>query len=135
MRAFFTVILVISTIAAFAFGWGVTIHRMIARIAIDRLSGASSAYFGPIENEMVLYSAYLDEHRTEPNAHFMEIDCYGRYPFSDLPRDLNAAIAKYGESIVMAHGLIWTTDHLWPDSSGKAELYSSNGDLESVLSH
>lgn len=106
IRELLALLLLVCLFAVLTLGWGFNVHRMITRVAINRLPPESLSYFEPITNEVIRYSTYPDEHRTEPNAHFMEIDFYGNYPFSAFPYSFKEAVKKYGETTVISHGWV-----------------------------
>ncbi len=69
---------------------------------------------------MVLYkpnAEFLSEHAIDPDKrryaipeegprHYIDIDHYGKYPFEDLPRKWEDAIAKYGEQTINENGIV-----------------------------
>lgn len=97
-----------------ASAWGFYAHRLINRSAV---------YLLPPEM-MVLYKPnieYLAEHAVDPDKrryavngeasrHYIDLDKYGSYPYPDLPRNWDSAVARYSEDTLMAHGIVpwWT---------------------------
>ena len=93
-----------------SFCWGFYAHQKINYYAVFLL---------PPEM-MVLYKpniGYLSEHAVDPDKrryilpeegprHYIDIDRYGNYPFTELPRRWDDAIAKYTEDTLMAHGIV-----------------------------
>jgi hypothetical protein len=89
--------------------WGFYGHRKINAYAIFLL---------PPEM-MVLYKPYCDfitEHAVDPDKrrytisqegsrHFIDIDHYGNYPYTELPRKWNDAITKFSEDSLQAYGI------------------------------
>lgn len=69
---------------------------------------------------LVLYKPNIDfitTHAVDPDMrrniiaaeaprHYIDIDNYGKYPFNELPRRWNDAVAKYGEDTLMANGIV-----------------------------
>ncbi len=69
---------------------------------------------------MVLYKpniAFLRDHAVDPDKrrylvasegahHFIDIDRYGKYPFTDLPRKWNDAVAKFSRDTLVAYGIV-----------------------------
>ncbi len=69
---------------------------------------------------MVLYKAninFIAEHAIDPDKrryaikeegprHYLDIDKYGSYPYPDLPRKWEDAVAKFGEDSLMQHGIV-----------------------------
>ncbi len=69
---------------------------------------------------MQLYKQHIDfisEHAVDPDMrryaipeegprHYIDIDHYGKYPFADLPRKWNDAVAKFTEDSLMQYGTV-----------------------------
>lgn len=69
---------------------------------------------------MILYKPnieFIAEHAIDPDKrryavaaegprHFIDIDYYGKYPYSELPHIWNDAVAKYGEDTLAANGIV-----------------------------
>lgn len=69
---------------------------------------------------MQLYKPQIDfisEHAIDPDMrryaieeegprHYIDIDRYGTYPFNELPRKWNDAVAKFTEDTLMQHGIV-----------------------------
>lgn len=69
---------------------------------------------------MVFYKPhiqFLTEHAVDPDKrrylvaeegtrHFIDIDVYGKYPYADLPRKWEDAIAKFGEDSINKNGIV-----------------------------
>lgn len=69
---------------------------------------------------MVLYKpniAFLTEHSVDPDKrryaikdegprHYIDIDRYGTYPYANLPRRWDDAIAKFGQDTVIENGIV-----------------------------
>jgi hypothetical protein len=98
--------------------WGFEAHRMIADRAVDLLPAAIRPFF-------VKHRAFIAEHsidpdlwRTagfteEPPQHFVDLDAFGPAPFDALPRDRDAAIAKFGKEMVQKNGLLpWRVEEM-----------------------
>src|SRR3982751_3374741 len=109
MRKAVTVLLFI-LISLDCFSWGFFAHRKINYYAVFLL---------PPEM-MVLYKSnieFLTEHATDPDKrryvikeegprHYIDIDRYGTYPYSSLPRKWNEAVEKYSIDTLSAHGIV-----------------------------
>lgn len=99
--------------------WGFYGHRLINRSAV---------YLLPPEM-MVLYKPnieFLAEHAVDPDKrryavngeaprHYIDLDRYGFYPYTDLPRKWDEAIQKFSEDTILAHGTVpwWTQTMLF----------------------
>ncbi|MFT3979623.1 MAG: zinc dependent phospholipase C family protein [Ferruginibacter sp.] len=93
-----------------AFCWGFFGHQRINYYAVFLL---------PPEM-MVLYKKnirFLSEHAVDPDKrryavkeegprHFIDIDVYGKYPYPDLPRRYDSAVARFGETKVQENGIV-----------------------------
>ncbi|HPH85922.1 MAG TPA: zinc dependent phospholipase C family protein [Ferruginibacter sp.] len=92
------------------FCWGFYAHQKINHYAV---------YLLPPEM-MVLYKqniSFLSEHSVDPDKrryaipeegprHYIDIDHYGEYPYTSLPRKWKDAIEKFTEDSVRAHGIV-----------------------------
>lgn len=90
--------------------WGFYAHQKINYYAVFLL---------PPEM-MVLYKpniSFLSEHAIDPDKrryalpdegprHYIDIDHYGAYPYTDLPRKWADAVAKFGEDSLKQHGIV-----------------------------
>src|ERR1700674_1378624 len=81
-----------------AAAWGFETHKFIVSRAIDILPEAIRPFFQANRVFVVEHVIDPDLWRTagftdEPPRHFVDIDAYGKYPFNDLPRDYDAALA------------------------------------------
>ena len=95
-----------------AFAWGSAAHRYITRRAIDLLPPELKPFFEHYRDEIVLRSTDPDVWRTagwedDPN-HFINFGVpeFGPYPFTALPRDLGAAIEKFGMATLRKDGML-----------------------------
>ncbi len=109
-----TIILVLLGAGLFLFqvasyGWGFLAHKMINRKAVEALPDAMQPFFGK-------YQEYLAEHAIDPDLwrhgdsnegvrHYIDIDMYGPYPFTELPRQYDAAIQKFSADTVNSLGI------------------------------
>ena len=98
-----------------AAAWGFETHKFIVSRAIDLLPEAIRPFFQANRVFVVEHAIDPDLFRTagfvdEPPRHFVDMDAYGAYPFSELPRDYDAALAKYGLEKLTKNGLLpWRT--------------------------
>ncbi len=109
MRKLFSTILLL-VVYQHCYCWGFFGHRMINQYAVFLL---------PPEM-MVLYKAqinFITEHAVDPDKrryaiaaegprHFIDIDLYGVYPYKELPRRYEDAVAKFGEEKVVENGIV-----------------------------
>lgn len=90
--------------------WGFFAHKKINNYAVFLLP----------PQMMVLYKANIDfisSHAVDPDMrrnavkeegarHYIDIDNYGKYPYPDLPRKWNDAVAKFGEDTILQNGIV-----------------------------
>jgi hypothetical protein len=109
MKKFF-VVLFLLLISITSFSWGFYAHKKINYQAVFLL---------PPEM-MLLYKTQIDfisEHAVDPDKrryaipeegprHYIDIDHYGKYPFSELPRKWNEAVVKFSEDSLMQYGIV-----------------------------
>jgi hypothetical protein len=98
-------------IPASAWAWGANAERLIATRAIDTLPPDLRAFFDT-NREFILRHVTdpLTALETNPKAeapnHILYLDHYGEFPFTALPRDYRAALAKFGRPKLEAAGLL-----------------------------
>lgn len=106
----FGLLLVACCIATNCFCWGFYAHRQINYFAVFLL---------PPEM-MVLYkpnSEFLTEHAIDPDKrryavpgegpkHYIDIDHYGVYPYTNLPRKWDDAVNKFSQDSLMEYGIV-----------------------------
>jgi len=93
-----------------AAAWGFAAHRLIMREAIKLLPAELKPLFEQQRDEVVLRVVDPDLWRNvnwpeDPN-HFLDFGVkeYGAYPFTDLPREYGAALAKFGSTVLDRNG-------------------------------
>jgi hypothetical protein len=91
--------------------WSFDLHRYVTARAIEQLPTAIRPFFRKHRGFIVEHSVDPDLWRSagfveEPPNHFLDIDSYGEYPFVELPRDFDAAIAKYGKERIEQEGKV-----------------------------
>ena len=110
MRKKFLFFCLLILIGKQSFCWGFFAHKKINYQAVFLL---------PPEM-LVLYKSQIDflaEHAVDPDKrryaipeegprHFIDIDHYGKYPYSELPRKWTDAVAKFSEDSLKAYGIV-----------------------------
>ncbi len=94
--------------------WGFYGHRLINRLAVYLLPPDMLVLFKP-------HIEFLSEHSVDPDKrrysvggeaprHYIDLDHYGQWPYPELPRSWNLAVARYTEDTLQAHGIVpwWT---------------------------
>lgn len=90
--------------------WGFFGHRLINQYAVFLLPPEMLVFYKP-------NLAYIFEHAVDPDKrryaiaeegprHFIDINNYGEYPYSELPRFYEEATAKFGEDTILANGIV-----------------------------
>jgi hypothetical protein len=93
-----------------SFCWGFYGHRKINFHAVFLLPPEMMVLFKPQID-------FLSEHAVDPDKrryavpeegprHYIDIDRYGNYPYPDLPRKWEDAVAKYSEDTLNTYGIV-----------------------------
>jgi hypothetical protein len=95
-----------------AFAWGFVGHRLIMSRAIDLLPPELKPFFVANRAEVVFRVIDPDLWRNvgwpeDPN-HFLDFGVpeYGKYPFTELPREYGAALEKFGKATLDRNGVV-----------------------------
>ena len=95
-----------------AFAWGTMAHRYIMARAIDLLPPELKPFFTHYRDEIVARVVDPDLWRNagwedDPN-HFLDFGAreFGEYPFTELPRDYDAALEKFGRATLKRLGTL-----------------------------
>ena len=91
--------------------WGFNGHKFITERAIDLLPPELRPFFQKFRVTIIEHSIDPDTYRTlgftqEPPRHFLDMDAYGPFPFTDLPRDYKQAVEKRGADFVIKNGTV-----------------------------
>jgi hypothetical protein len=104
--------LALALMPAPAFAWGFVGHRLIMSRAIDLLPPELKAFFVANRDEIVFRVIDPDLWRNigwpeDPN-HFLDFGVpeYGKYPFTELPREYGAALEKFGKATLDRNGVV-----------------------------
>ncbi len=120
-RALFVGMLVVGFggLARPADAWGFGAHKFIMAQAIPLLPAEIRPFFEKYQVEVVEHAVDPDLWRTagwleEPPRHFLDMDAYGAYPFTALPRGYDAAVAQYGLAMVQKNGTLpWRAEEIY----------------------
>ena len=99
--------------------WGFNGHRFITERAIELLPPEIRPFFQAFRASIVEHSIDPDTYRTmgftdEPPRHFLDMDAYGPFPFTNLPRDFKEAVAVRGHDFVIKNGTVpWRTEEVY----------------------
>ncbi|HEX5474366.1 MAG TPA: zinc dependent phospholipase C family protein [Vicinamibacterales bacterium] len=91
--------------------WGFTAHKYIVSRAIDLLPAAIRPFFDEYRTTIVEHAIDPDTYRTvgwlaESPRHYVDMDAYGPFPFTALPHDYDAAVAKFGKDTIEKNGTL-----------------------------
>ena len=90
--------------------WGFWGHKVINRMACFTLPGELFPFYKTNIDYLTSHAVDPDKRRysdpAEPPRHFIDIDHYGNYPYNDLPRKWNDAVAKFSEDSLMEYGIV-----------------------------
>jgi hypothetical protein len=99
--------------------WGFEGHRFITARAIELLPAEIRPFFEKFRTTVIEHSIDPDTYRTmgfldEPPRHFLDMDAYGPFPFTDLPRDYKVAVAMRGSDFVLKNGTVpWRAEEIY----------------------
>ncbi|HYU77955.1 MAG TPA: hypothetical protein VEK56_03160 [Vicinamibacterales bacterium] len=102
-----------------ATAWGFEAHKAIAEHFIALLPSELRPLFEARKAFIVERSIDPDVWRTvgwesEPPHHFVDIDFYGKFPFTELPHEYDRAVQKFGREVVDAQGTLpWRTEEFY----------------------
>jgi len=90
------------------FGWGQNAERLIANKAVDTLPEEILPFFEANRQFIVQHVTDPEESKNPAEQHneFIQLDHYGQFPFSNLPRSYTAAVSKYGRHTLDTYGLL-----------------------------
>jgi hypothetical protein len=112
--------------------WGFEAHQWIMNRAIALLPAELRPFFEANRAVVVERSIDPDTWRIagfeeEPPNHFVDLDWegFGKYPHTELPRDLQAAIAKFGRERINEMGTLpWRTEEFHGNLRRAFESYA-----------
>lgn len=95
-------------LATSLWGWGSQVHQLINARAVDLLPEEVGSLFQAHRNWLVVLSTEPDQRRQYDRSgahyHYIDLEYYGEFPFSDIPAERQAAVDKYGEENLKAWG-------------------------------
>lgn len=129
--------------------WGFDVHRFIVERAIPLLPDAIRPFYEKYRVVVVEHSIDPDLWRTvgfaeESPRHYVDLDAYGEYPFTALPRDYEAAVKRFGRETVEKNGLLpWRTAEMFDvlvrafERAGRGQPYALDDVkfLSAVVAH
>jgi hypothetical protein len=137
------VLLVTLAAPARASAWDFNAHKFIMRRAIELLPAEIKPFYERYRDEIVVRATDPDLWRNvgweEGPNHFLDFGAkeYGAYPFDGLPRELGAAIEKFGTATLTRNGMLpWRASEVFGDLRRSFESFtrgSGYGSADAVL--
>jgi hypothetical protein len=99
--------------------WGFEVHKYILARTIPLLPAEIRPFFERFQTTVVEHAIDPDLWRTagweqEPPRHFLDMDAYGPYPFSAIPRTYDEAVRRYGRDFVEKNGTLpWRVEEIY----------------------
>lgn len=112
--------------------WGFDVHRFIAERAIGLLPAELKPFFEKYRVTIVEHAIDPDLWRSagfeeEPPRHFVDLDGLAAPPFTDIPREYDAAVAKFGRQRLTENGTLpWRVSEMY-DQLSKAFTQAGAG--------
>jgi hypothetical protein len=120
-----------------SFGWGDNAERLVTNKAVDTLPEDMQSFFQANRQFLVQHVTDPDEAQsknlTEQHNEFIQLDHYGPFPFTALPRLYTAAVSKYTRRTLETYGVLpWEIglyskrltdafrDHEWNEAKSSA---------------
>ena len=129
-------VLAVAALPSPTHAWGYDAHKVI----IERAIGLLPAELRPFFEQ---YKSTLVEHVIDPDTwqvagfddqesphHFLDLDWegYGKYPYTGLPRDYTAAVAKFGKQRIEQNGTVpWRVEEMYGNLRRAFESYERRG--------
>jgi hypothetical protein len=91
-----------------SFGWGENAERLITSKAVDTLPDEMQPFFEANRQFLVQHVTDAGQAKNPADEHndYIELDHFGSFPFSALPRSYMTAIDKYGRHTIQTDGLL-----------------------------
>jgi hypothetical protein len=103
-------LLLVLAVLSSSFGWGDNAERLITNKAVDTLPEDMQPFFQADRQFLVQHVTDPDEAQTknlaEQHNEFIQLDHYGPFPFTALPRDYTAAASKYTKRSLQTYGVL-----------------------------
>ncbi|MGC2420337.1 MAG: hypothetical protein WA405_01670 [Candidatus Acidiferrales bacterium] len=102
------ILLILFLVLPSSFGWGENAERLITSKAVDTLPDEMQPFFEANRQFLVQHVTDAAQPKNPADEHndYIELDHYGSFPFSGLPRSYSAALAKYGRRTIETEGLL-----------------------------
>src|ERR1700678_3717954 len=94
---------------ATVYGWGENADRLVTNKAVDTLPDEMLPFFQASRQFLVQHVTQEDPNAKSATGHhidFIQLDHYGPFPYTALPREYNAAISKFNRRTLETYGLL-----------------------------
>src|SRR6188472_448606 len=102
--------IIFSFISLHAFCWGFYGHKKINYFSVFLLPPEMMQLYKPNIDFIAEHAVDPDMRRyaiaQEGPRHYIDIDHYGSYPYTELPKKWNDAVAKFSEDSLMQYGIV-----------------------------
>lgn len=96
--------------ASQSYCWGFFAHKKINYLAVFLLPPQMLILYKPNIEFISEHAVDSDKRRyavaPEGPRHYIDIDYYGKYPYTELPHNRKDAVAKYSEDTLQANGIV-----------------------------
>ena len=123
--------------AAFApplYSWDAPEHKLIAKTAVSYLPAGLKTFYSKHGRSMQKQVIQPDIDRqkdwSEKPRHFMNLDSYESFPFTEIPLTLDAALEKYSKSALFYYGVL---PYSATDFSRRLVSAFKEGDREKII--
>ena len=101
---------VLITVYSKSYCWGFFAHKKINSYAVFLLPPQMLVLYKPNIDFITAHAVDPDMRRNvladEAPRHYIDIDYYGKYPYTELPRKWSDAVAKFSEDTLLANGIV-----------------------------
>ncbi|UAY52189.1 zinc dependent phospholipase C family protein [Ferruginibacter albus] len=116
--------------------WGFFGHQKINYYAVFLLPPEMLVLYKPNINFITEHAVDPDKRRyavkNEAPRHYIDIDHYGKYPWTEVPRKWKDAVAKFGEDTLQAYGIVpWYV----PQMLGKLTKAFKDKDFSKIMKY
>jgi hypothetical protein len=129
-------VLALAALPARTQAWGFDAHKAIMERAIDLLPAEIRPFFEQHKSTLIERAIDPDTwqvagfNSAEAPHHFLDLDWegYGKYPYTGLPRDYSAAVAKFGKERILQNGTVpWRVEEMYGSLRRAFEAYERRG--------